>query len=78
MYLNGFIAVEEGMSLSEIKVLVNEAFQESNALDIIDSEVKKTKELQKSGELPAFRFHLTENWVECPLTNVKLYLKKRG
>ncbi|WP_316359357.1 DUF4135 domain-containing protein [Candidatus Neptunichlamydia sp. REUL1] len=78
---NGFIKVpKKNQSFDVIVATIKAAFQEDDALEKIKEEVDKSFELRKemgcANEVPAFRFHLKAQYIQCPLTKQCLLLRK--
>jgi len=77
LFENGYIDVKESDNLETIKEKINEIFATPQPLGKINAELDAVAAIkqQNPGELPAFRFHLSEKWIECPLTGERLQLK---
>lgn len=75
---HNFIKFEKKDDFKSIQNKISNAFDTKNPIDKINAEIKEADALKDQGELPAFRFHLSEKWIECPLTQQKLQLKKQN
>ncbi|MCB1068414.1 MAG: DUF4135 domain-containing protein, partial [Simkania sp.] len=68
LFENRYINVEESDSLETIKEKINGIFTTLDPIGKINAELDavKAQKANNPRELPAFRFHLSQKWIECP------------
>lgn len=72
--------INEEITIENIKLEVNNIFEEDNIYGRMSVELAKIQHCQKYGikkELPLFYIHKKENWIEFPITEVKIKLKNQ-